>query len=693
MFLANSRLPRILLVDDDANQITILNKTLNAIGQVFFEQDSLSALNQAIKILPDVILLDIEMPHLNGYQVLAELKANEITRNIPVIFITVHESIEEQLLSLKRGAVDFIVKPLRPEVVAARVRTHLRLRDRERELVQVHRHAKVTLESIGDAVLTTDKNGCVTYMNKAAEYMIGITETEAKGRVIEEIMPLRVGDNGPSHINPIRICIEECRVANMATNCQMMKQNGRWMPVEDSASPLVSESGEVVGAVIVFRDINESRAMAIKMSNTFQYDQLTNLPNRFLLMERLDAEMKRTQSNGCQLGLIMLDVDRFKLINEEFGFDFGDRLLKTIASQINTQLQCNETLSRHSADEFIVLVPELERLSDLANLAVKIRENVIETVLQCTDINTFSLSMGVSVYPDDSLDAQSLMLHADAALHRAKSDSLHEGLCFYSKDMELHFIARRQHYMQLKTAISDHKVIALYQPIVNSQTRALEAVEALARIQGNNGYLIPPDEFIPLAEETRLIIPLGERMIQLVFAQLQIWCKDGLSIRVCLNISPIQFLDPHFLSFLLKAMEEYSIDPKMIELEVTESIMLETSHKITRDLTRLRELGISISIDDFGTGFSCLSYLKELPIDVLKIDKAFIAELGIDRPQDVLVKTIANLAQSLGLKSVAEGVETEDQVQFLQMLGVSFLQGYYFSPPIPAGEIKSHYSL
>ncbi|MCT8986582.1 two-component system response regulator [Shewanella phaeophyticola] len=693
MFSRSRIPPRLLLVDDDVNQINILNKVLQAIGQVFFEQNGLSALEQAIKIRPDVILLDIDMPGLNGHEVLAQLKDNELTCNIPVIFITSYNFVEDQLLCLREGAVDFIAKPLEPDVVAARVNTHLMLRKRERELLEVYRHAQVTLNSIRNAVITTDKDARVTFMNPIAELMIGMSLNDAMGCFIEEVMPLRIGDDDSPHINPVRICIQENRVVGMAFNCQMMKQNSHWISVEDSAAPLISQDGDVIGSVIVFDDINQSQVMALKMSNTLQYDQLTNLPNRFLLMELLNTKMARSQRSNVKIGLILFDINRFKLINEEFGFQFGDELLKKIALCIKSQLHNNETLSRHHADEFMVLVPELKHPSDLANLAVMIREHVMELAELQPEIHNFSTSMGLSVYPDDAADAQSLLLHADAALHKAKTDSIHDGFSFYSEEMESRFISRRQRYMQLKSAIVDNNVIALYQPLVDAITGQLNAVEALMRIKENDGSLISPIEFIALAEETRLIIPLGEKMIQLAFQQLKKWCDEGLKIRMCLNISPIQFIDPHFVPFLLKAIDKYHVSPKMIELELTESLMLDNLQQVISDMEQLRIMGISISIDDFGTGFSCLSYLKELPVDVLKIDKSFVAQLSVEKPDEILVKTITTLAQSMNLKSVAEGVESLDQARRLKELGVSYLQGYYFSRPVTANEVRDCYDI
>ncbi|MBY7899171.1 EAL domain-containing protein [Vibrio fluvialis] len=693
MFSVSQSKPKILLVDDDAAQITLLHQVLKPIGQVFFEQNSVDALKQAITIKPDIILLDIQMPGINGYEVLALLKSNSATALIPVVFITSHDSIEEQLRCLSDGAVDFIAKPLQPSVVAARVCTQLRLRDRERQLVEVYRHARITLDSIGDAVITTDKECNITYLNPAAELLIGIRLSEAQGKGVEEVMPLRIGDNGPTHMNPLRLAISENRVVGMALNCQMKCKNGQWISVEDSAAPLVSESGEVIGGVIVFGDINESRSMAIKMSHTLQYDQLTNLPNRFLLMENLEKEIERALRTKRKLGLMVLDINGFKLINEEYGFEFGDALLKKIAQRLKSHLHNNETISRHNADEFMILVPDLHAPTDLANLALSFKENLLQLALLHSEIHSFSISMGLSVFPEDATDAQSLMLHSDAALHRAKIEAIHDGICFYSEEMESINIARRANYLQIKQAISHKRVVALYQPIVDAASGQVTAVEALMRILDDEGHLISPVDFISLAEETRLIIHLGEQMIHQALSQLKYWQMQNVHLQMALNISPVQFLDPHFLPFLLHAIEEHGVQPSQIELEVTESLMLDNVQHVTRDMAQLRQLGISISIDDFGTGYSCLSYLKSLPVDVLKIDRSFVSQLSEGNADESLVKTIAQLAKDSGLKCIAEGVETVYQAQRLRYLGVTSLQGYHFSPPVPSSEIELEYPL
>ncbi|MCW3173892.1 two-component system response regulator [Shewanella subflava] len=684
---------RILIIDDDINQIKVLKKALSSTGDVFFEQNGLLALQQALVTLPDLILLDIEMPNINGHQVLEQLKLHEQTCHIPVIFITAHHSETEQIKCLSAGAVDFISKPLQPEIVVARVNTHLALRRRELELLALSQKYQITLNSIGDGVVTTDKNGAVTYINPAAELLIGITEQKAIGLIIEELMPLRIGNDGPPHINPIRICIDENRQVGMAVNCQMMRQNGHWVCVEHSAAPLIEPDDKVTGAVIVFHDINEINAMGRIMTHSLQYDQLTNLPNRFLFLDMLNAEISLTPKKPRKIGLIQFDIDNFKSINQEFGFEVGDEILKKTAQIIQSTLQSNEILSRHNADEFRVLASNLTKPSDLANLAMVIREQVKEIISAYPDMEHFSISAGISIFPDDANNGELLMLHADAALQRAKQNASNQGCCFYSQEMESEYILRKHCYSLLKKAITDNSVITLYQPIVDAHSGQLKAVEALMRIQDEDGQLISPDNFIPIAEETRLIIPLGEQMIQRIFEQLHHWSQDGLAPRVCINISVIQFVDPNFVPFLLNAIEQYQVSPNVIELEVTESLMIENIDHIQQDMHTLRALGITISIDDFGTGFSCLSYLKDLPIDVVKIDKSFVAQLSAINTQDILISTIISLAQNMNLASIAEGVETIEQAKALKQLGATCLQGYYFSRPVAASEIKDNYNI
>lgn len=688
MFTSDGPSKKILIVDDDSNQVVILSQILKEIGDVYFELDGLAALITAKKSKPDIILLDIDLPYLNGLEVIDKLKENKSTRNIPIIFITSHNTIEGQLDCLKKGAVDYIAKPLHPRIVAARVKLHLALQAKGRQIAELFQHSKIALDAIGDAVITTDKNCRITFMNPTAELIIGILFNQARGKLIEEIMPLRVGFDKTPHINPLRISIQDNRIVGLAINCQIQKQNGQWIAIHNSSAPLVSDTNEVVGGVIVF---NEPNSSDMKMTHTIQYDQLTNLPNRFLFLERLNAHIDDSYKNKSKLGLILIDINKFKFINEEYGFEFGDQLLKDIAVRIKIKLSNNEILSRHNADEFILLVPKIEDPKTLADLAESIKGTILGITEDYPSIDSLSVSMGLSIYPDDANNSESLLLHAGSALQRAKKQISDDNYCFYSADMELQDITRRKIYSRIKSAIITDDIVSLYQPIIDVNTGKTVAVEALMRIKNEDGGLIPPLDFIPLAEETKLIIPLGEIMILLCFKQLRSWVDRGMNIRMCINISPVQFTSPKFFLFLMKSIKKYKIDPRMIELEVTESLMLKDLSKVIIEMNKLKEIGITISIDDFGTGFSCLSYLKKLPINVVKIDKSFVSDISEFISDEVLVKTIITLAKSMKFQTIAEGVESTNQANRLRELGVSYLQGYIFSRPVVADEIKKEY--
>jgi diguanylate cyclase (GGDEF)-like protein len=510
--------------------------------------------------------------------------------------------------------------------------------------------------------------------------------------MIEDVAPLKLGFDGPIYTNPLRIAIGEGRTVVTGLDCKMQTQRGQWISVEESAAPLVTEAGEVLGGVLVLKDINHTLS---KTPAALQHDPLTDLPNRLLLMEHLSSAVANTQTKDIKVGILLVDLVQFKLINEEYGFSFGDYVLKEVANLIKGLLTNNEVLSRHSADVFMILASEIKQVHQLSSLAITIKEEIsrLAEVTNSSKLDHLSASIGVSIFPDDANDMQSLMLHADAALHRAKSDISLDGICFYSNDIEAQLATRRNCYILIKKAIADKSVFALYQPIVDPSTGALCAVEALMRIKDDQGNIVPPVDFIGTAEQTRMIIPLGQIMITLVLEQLKKWQANQLAIRVCINVSPIQFLDPHFIPFLLKSVKDYQIDPSLIELELTESLMLQDQEKLNHDLTLLRSDGFAVSIDDFGTGYSCLSYLKDLPVDTLKIDRSFVNQLSEQNPDEPLVNTIIQLAKEMKLKTVAEGVETTYQSQRLKQLGVTYLQGYHFSRPVAGDDIIPQYPL
>lgn len=691
--------PKVLVVDDDVQVITLLKAALQPVSQVFFTTDSGQALAVTHSTAPDLILLDVEMPGLNGLDLCRRLRADAQTAQIPVVFITSHDSVEQQLACFDAGGADFVQKPFDLAVVRARAGVQLALRQKTQEaeaerrrVLEEKERLRVMLHSIGDAVITTDLEGRVTYMNPVAETMTGYREAQALGRSIELIMPLRTGATRTPQTNPVRLAISEQRTVGMALDAQMCNRAGQWIDVEDSAAPLKDAHQAVVGAVIVFHDVSEARAMAVKMTHLSHYDQLTNLPNRLMLLERLAHSLSLAERFERRLGLMVINVDHFKLTNELHGYGIGDKVLKALAENLGTVLNNGETLSRSSGDEFLVLVPDAGSAESLGNLASALlvagsRKFTVDNVM-----HELSLSIGISVYPDDATEQEMLLRHAEGAKFRAKSQG-RGSYRFFSQEVEDALRGRYHTEQRIKKALAEDGVVVLYQPKIVAGSGLLDSVEALVRLQGEDGALIPPSEFIALAEDTRLILPLGKAVFRQACMQSRHWREAGRPVKVGVNVSPVQFMEPDFWPSFLAIMEETGAKASDLEIEITESLLIDQSGVVSDKLSVIRAHGLSVAMDDFGTGYSSLAYLKSIPLDVLKIDGMFVRHMHRS-PQDLaLVETVIALAKSFNLKIVAECVETQRQVDTLVALGCQLMQGYLYSKPVKAEEVSAFFAV
>ncbi len=686
--------PKVLVVDDDVQVITLLKAALQSVSQVFFTTDSEQALAVAHSTAPDLVLLDVEMPGVNGLEICRRLRADVQTSQIPVVFITSHNSIEQQLACFDAGGADFVQKPFDLAVVRARAGVQLALRQKTQEaeaerrrVLEEKERLRVMLHSIGDAVITTDLDGLVTYMNPVAEAMTGYREAQAIGRPIEMVMPLRTGTTRAPQINPVRLAMAEQRTVGMALDAQMCNSAGQWTDVEDSAAPLRDAHHAVVGSVIVFHDVSEARAMAIKMTHLSHYDQLTNLPNRLLLLERLAHSLSLAERFERRLGLMVINIDHFKLTNELHGYGVGDKVLKAVAENLAAVLKNGETLSRSSGDEFLVLVPDAGSAESLGNIASALLVAGSEKVTLDNVSHELSLSIGISVYPDDAAEQETLLRHAESAKFRAKNQG-RSRYRFFSQEVEDALRGRYYSEQRIKRAVAEDGVVVLYQPKIDARSGNLDSVEALVRLKGEDGSLVPPSEFIALAEETRLILPLGLVVFGQACLQSKHWRDAGRPVKVGINVSPVQFLEPDFWPDFLKIMEETGAQPADLEIEITESLLIDQSGVVAEKLAAIRAHGLSVAMDDFGTGYSSLAYLKYIPLDVLKIDGMFVRQMHRSAQDMALVETIVALANSFNLELVAECVETQQQVDALVGLGCYLMQGYLYSKPVRAEDIE-----
>jgi diguanylate cyclase (GGDEF)-like protein/PAS domain S-box-containing protein len=682
---------KILIIDDQPANIALLSEMLQDMAQIYFVNDSTEAFSKAQELLPDVILLDIEMPEMDGFEVCKLLKQDPLTCNISVIFISAHTEAEFEFSSLAFGAVDFIGRPFNRAICRLRVQNHLLMQQQAKALLQSKQHIhaekqrlQVTLNSIGDAVIATDIDAKITFMNPIAEHMTGWYQSNAIGKCITEVMLLRDAESKQPATNPIILALKEQRSVAMGLDCELVHRNTlESIAVEDSAAPIFDEKGNILGAIIVFHDVGEAKALATKMSFLANHDQLTGLPNRILLHDRLNQACRLATVIERQVGLIVIDIDQFKYLNDSFGHQLGDELLQLLVKRLQSILEPDHTLARTGGDEFVLIYPDILQIEQISNLA----QNICRVVKPSFSIRdkkyTMSLSLGISLYPTDASSADELLRHADLALLKAKQEGRNH-FCFFSDEMGQRMLQRHQREQALRQAIEHDRLEVHFQPKVSMADGRIIGAEALVRIRHENGSLIPPSEFIPLAEETGLIISLGKQVLIKSCQQSARWQQAGISLPVSVNIAAAQFTDPSLVGLIEDLLQEYKLASTLLELEVTETALINNPRQTAVILAQFRHLGITIAIDDFGTGYSSLAYLKQFNVDVLKIDMSFVKDMLSDKKVLAIVKTIILLGQSMQIGLVAEGVETAEHQAQLLALGCPYGQGYYYSKPLPA---------
>ncbi len=552
---------------------------------------------------------------------------------------------------------------------------------REREL------AEVTLRSIGDAVITTDPQLGVTSLNPIAEAMTGWTSEEAQGRPIEEIFQLFDAEHGTAVTNPLRAAIGRNTIVDLAGRTLLRHRHGFDTPVEDSSAPIHDHAGNVIGGVLVFHDISETRALALKMIHLTQHDTLTGLPNRSQLHGHIGQALATASRRQQRAALVYLDIDHFKQINELHGHLAGDRVLRALAEQLRRSLPGEEFLSRYGGDEFVVVLPHLDSVGEVASLCQNLITQVEQIRIDGLADLTLRISIGISIYPDDALESESLLQHAETALVAVKAQGLH-GYRFFTASMNERTRAQRRIETALRQALSQHELSLHYQPKVDAQSGRIVGAEALLRWQANGRVQYEPDQFIPVAEDTGLILPIGAWVLRQACKQAQLWQMRGQPIAISVNVSPLQFQHADFYSWLDDVLNETGLPAQLLELELTERMVMSGSDATTGLLQRIKRRGVRLSLDDFGTGYCSLSYLKHFPIDALKIDRVFVRDIISDRDTATITSAIIAMARSLNKIVIAEGVETHEQGAFLRHAGCSQLQGFLYGAPMAAAEFQ-----
>jgi diguanylate cyclase (GGDEF)-like protein len=449
-------------------------------------------------------------------------------------------------------------------------------------------------------------------------------------------------------------------------------------------APIRDRQGQTTGAVLVFRDVSAAQAMALQMVHSAQHDYLTGLPNRLLLNDRVSQAITFAKRHRKRLAMLFLDLDGFKHINDSLGHPIGDKLLQSIARRLVECVRASDTVSRQGGDEFVVLLSEVEQPEDAAVTA----RRMLQAVAEAHSIDWHELhvttSIGVSVYPDDGLDAEALIKNADTAMYQAKENG-RQSYRFFKPAMNVRAVERQSIEESLRRALERREFALHYQPKVDLRTGAITGGEALIRWTHPTRGLVPPAQFIPVAEDCGLILPIGAWVLREACRQARAWVDAGLpATTMAVNVSAMEFRDENFLESLFAILSETGLDPKSLELEMTESVLMKRAESTASILQALRERGVQVAVDDFGTGYSSLSYLRKFPVDALKIDQSFVRQISTDGDDTPIVTAVIGMARSLKLRVVAEGVETLEEVAFLRAHQCDEAQGFYFSRPVLA---------
>lgn len=634
-----------ILVVDELGFVLYTNQSAERI----FDRDAIRGTKLAIPVSPSNAPQEINLIRRNGSLGWAELRSTPIKWEDQQAYVIGVRDITERKLSDDR-------------------------------LLQ----ASAVFESTREGVMMTDANQRIIRINRAFTDITSYTEDEIIGQ-----MPtmLRSGRHGA------RFYIEMWKSISATGHWQgeiwNRRKNGEVYPELLSISAVVNNSGEVTNYVGVFADISKLKATELQLDFLAHHDPLTRLPNRLLLISRIEHAIKVALRERKMLALLMIDLDRFKEVNDSFGHLAGDELLQQVAKQLNTRLRGIDTLCRLGGDEFTVLLEDITQSEDAARVANDIITALSEPWLLSNGKEVrIGASIGISLFPEHGATPVELLQQADTALYQAKAGG-RARFKYFSEDLTRSARARMDLEVRLRRAIDKGELRVFYQPQVNVSTGRIIGAEALIRWQDPDEGLIPPLRFISVAEETGLITPIGNWILKETCLQGKRWIDAGLQpLTMAVNVSPHQFLHSNIEEIVAKTLDETGFPANRLELELTESALMQRENEAIQVLNSLHALGVRLAIDDFGTGYSSLAYLKLFPLDVLKIDKSFIDDIPHHRDDMEIAATIVAMAHTLRLKVLAEGVETKEQLAFLQAHGCDLYQGYLTSPPIPAKEFE-----
>jgi diguanylate cyclase (GGDEF)-like protein/PAS domain S-box-containing protein len=680
--------PKILLIEDDPAVAGKIHVALGGEESGSFDLQWTRRLSEGLARLAagtvDAVLLDLSLPDSQGIETFDKLFL--AAPDIPILILGEHLNEVLAKEAVGRGAQDYLLPDHLDYSLPRALRNAMERKAAVDALYGEKERAEVTLNSIGDAVLCTDVSGHVTYLNLVAEAMTGWHREEAIGKPLAEVFRIIDGATRRAASDPMKMAVEQNRPVGLTIDCVLIRRDGVESAIEDSAAPIHDRNGHVTGAVIVFHDVSAARAMSQRMTHSAQHDILTDLPNRLLLSDRIVQAIALARRQRRSLALLFLDLDRFKYVNDSLGHAVGDELLRSVSRRLLANVRASDTVSRLGGDEFVILLLEIAHSVDAAASANKMLFSLSQPHIVGEHTLHVNVSIGISVYPDDGEDAETLIKSADTAMYHAKENG-RNNFQFFRAEMNAKVMARHSLVDNLRRALERNQFLLYYQPKVNLETGQITGVEALIRWQHPERELVLPAQFVHAAEECGLILQIGRWVLREACRQAREWLDAGLPFqRVSINVSAVEFRDKGFVEGVRAALADSGLPARYLDLELTEGVLMEDVESTASVLQEIKSMGVRLAVDDFGTGYSSLSYLQQFPIDDLKIDQSFVRRITGDPNDCPIVNAIISIGKGLRHRVIAEGIETEQQRAYLQTRHCAEGQGYLFSRPLAAAQ-------
>jgi diguanylate cyclase (GGDEF)-like protein/PAS domain S-box-containing protein len=676
----------ILIVDDVPANLAVAVDYLEANQfRVVVAQDGEEGIERAQLVQPDLILLDVMMPGIDGFETCRRLKMDAGTRDIPVIFMTALADTGDKITGFAAGAVDYISKPFQVEELLVRIKTHLTLRSAQQQLetrnLQLYtsgiRYRRL-FETAQDAILLLDsESGRVTDVNASVVQMLGYSRDHFLNRKLCDVLPFTA--------------IPACRTGLAALQTSQAVAFEHWsLEAQDKSLVDVEFVGNVYqvdGSRIVqcnLRDITSRKQAEARIYYMALHDALTGLPNRALLQDRLKQAIALASRNHERIAVLMLDLDQFKHVNDSLGHHIGDGLLVAVSARIKDCLRESDIVARLGGDEFVIALPSVAGNGNVEEVVQKLLPSLRDPFqIEGHEIQV-SGSIGIAQYPADGDNPEALLRAADMAMYAAKAKGRGTH-CFFTPGLDVASQHRMLLLSDLHNAYVRGEFVLHYQPQVATDSGSIIGVEALLRWNHPKHGMISPLEFIPLLEETGLIIEVGIWVLKTACLQNVAWQKEGLPpVRMAINVSAHQFYRSNLVGLVEEALRESQMDPEWLDLELTETLTLDGSETTINIMQQLKSLGVGLSLDDFGTGWSSLSCLRRFPLDRIKIDRSFMRDIMSESAARAVVNSILDLARNLGFSCIAEGVETEKELEYLEKKKCPEIQGFLYSPALPA---------